>query len=120
MAKMLCRDLTFTEQMALANLAQHPGFDVLVKILDDTCRQAAAEPVKVDPLDKDYAHKVTELTRSARMVNDFCASVRASVNTHISAAVMKQNEDQLQAQMEQDAERVLTTVRRLAQKDNTE
>jgi hypothetical protein len=110
---MLCRDLTFAEQSVLANLAQHPGFNVLTRLMDDCCVQSAAEPIKLDPADPDYLPKLQKMTLVARAMNEFCATLRKAVNAHIEAAVLQANQDAVDAQMEAEAEQVINTVRRL-------
>jgi len=110
---MLCRDLTFAEQSILANLAQHPGFEILTRLMDECCIQSAREPIKLDPTAEDYTTKLMKLTLIARAMNEFCATLRKSVNAHIEAAVLQANQDEVDAQMEAEAEQVINTVRRL-------
>jgi hypothetical protein len=113
MSKMLCRDLTFAEQMALASLTQHRGFEVLTKIFDEACVEANQAPIKLDPMIEKYDQKLKMLTLVARLTNDFCASVRNTVTVHISAAVAQQNELEQAELMETEAEDVLNTLRRV-------
>lgn len=105
MAKMLVRDLTNAEQMALARLSQSPDFQVFVKIMDEACRLVAAEPIKLDPIDDKYEIKLAKLTLIARATNDFCASIRATVLTHVEAYMQREQE----AQIEKANEEVSTT-----------
>ena len=113
MAKMLLRELTFVEQMALASLTQHRGFEVLTKIFDEACVEANQAPIKLDPLDDEYDKKLKILTLVARVTNDFCASVRNTVHVHVSAAVTEQNRLEQEELMESEAEEVLSTLRRV-------
>lgn len=118
MAKMLLRDLTLQEQLALASLAQHPGFEILTRLMDEACRLKAAEVIRLDPSKADYKTQLEQLALMARATNEFCASIRASVLTHVEAAVVKQHQADAAQVMAEEEERVLTTVRRLAQQDN--
>jgi hypothetical protein len=113
MSKMLLRELTFAEQMALASLSQHRGFEVLMKIFEEACVAANQAPIKLDPLSEKYDEKLKMLTLVARLTNDFCESVRNTVNTHISAAVVEQNRLEQDELIESEADAVLSTLRRV-------
>ena len=120
MAKMLCRELTFQQQMNLWGLTKHPGFEVLVMLMDEAVRDSAADPIRLDPMSDKYEEKLAKLALIARSTNDFCASVRNAVLTHITAAEAQKRQDEEDAQLDADADRVLSTVRVLAKQDNEE
>lgn len=120
MAKMLLREMTYQEQMNLWGLTKHPGFDVLVALMDEAVRDTAADPIRLDPMQPGYGDKLEKLALIARATNDFCMSVRNAVNTHINAAAAKMKEDELEAKMEEDADRITSTIRILSKQDNTE
>lgn len=120
MAKMLLRDMTYLEQMNLWGLTKHPGFDVLVSLMDEAVRDSAADPIRLDPMSEHYEDKLAKLTLTARAVNDFCMSLRNAVNTHVNAAAAKQKQDEIDSQMEEDADRITSTIRILSKQDNKE
>jgi hypothetical protein len=110
----LCRDLTITEQMALASLAQHPGFEILTKLMDEACIQAREKIVLLDPTEDKFQEKLISLQNMARAVNKFVSTLRKSVLTHINAAILQQNESEIEEMTNAQAEEVLNTVRRLS------
>ena len=121
MAKMLLREMSYQEQMNLWGLTKHPGFDVLVSLMDAAVRDFAADPIRLDPITtEDYEGKLAKLTLTARAVNDFCMTLRNAVNTHITAAAVRMKQDEEEAKMDEDAERITSTIRLLSKKDNTE
>jgi hypothetical protein len=118
--KMLCRDLTLQQQLNLWGLSQHPGFEVLVMLMDEAVREASADPIRLDPMAERYAEKLSTLTLIARATNDFCASVRNAVLTHINAAAERQKQDELEQKAEDQVEKLQSTIRLLSEHDNEE
>ena len=119
--KMLCRDLTLQQQLNLWGLSQHPGFEVLVMLMDEAVREASADPIRLDPVKTQNYHEVLErLTLTARATNDFCASVRNAVLTHINAAAERKKEDELEQKAEEQVEKLQSTIRLLSENDNEE
>ena len=119
MSKMLLREMTYQEQMNLWGLTKHPGFDVLVALMDEAVRDTAADPIRLDPIKtENYEDKLAKLALIARATNDFCMSIRNAVNTHINAAAAKQKQDEEEAKMDEEAERITSTIRLLSRKDN--
>jgi len=110
----LCRDLSIAEQMALANLAQHPGFDVLTKLMDEACIKSREKIVMLDPTEDKFQEKLVSLQNMARAINQFVSTLRKSVLTHINAAILQQNESEIEEMTNAQAEEVLNTVRRLS------
>lgn len=105
---MLLRDsLSEYEQVALAQLKHHPGYVVLVKLMEEACTLANAEPIKLDPDDDKYDDKLKNRTLYARSINDFCSSVLKSVEIHIETIRQKTADDQEEARIEEEADRLL-------------
>ena len=120
MAKMLCRNLTLAEQSALANMAQHPGFDVLTKLYEEYCMIAASEILRLNPADPRYDELLKTAALTARITNDVVESLRKSVNTHISSAAEELHQKELDEQIERETEQLMGTIRLLSRDDNTE
>jgi hypothetical protein len=120
MAKMLLREMSYQEQMNLWGLTKHPGFDVLVALMDEAVRDTAADPIRLDPMADKYEEKLAKLALIARATNDFCMSVRNAVNTHIVAAAAKQKQEEQEAKMDEEAEKLQSTIRLLDTQDNEE
>jgi hypothetical protein len=87
MAKRLCDDLTQEERIYLANLSYHDGFRVLKKLMEDCCRKATEEVIKLNPNSDNYIQNLTSLQQTSRAMNDFSASVLASVQWHRDEAI---------------------------------
>ena len=118
MSKMLCRELAVSEQLALANLAQHPGFEVLIKMFNDYCVTAAAEPYKIDPTIPRYDELLKIAVLTGRIANDVVDSLRKSVNTHIASAIERQNQQAEDERIERETEHLMGSIRMLVQQDN--
>ena len=118
MSRMLCRDLTVSEQLALASLAQHPGFEVLTKMFNDYCVTAAAEPYKIDPSNPRYDELLKIAVITGRIASDVVESLRKSVNTHIASAVERQNQHDEDERIERETEHLMGSIRMLVQQDN--
>ena len=118
--KMLCRNLTLSEQLTLANMTQHAGFAVLIKMLDEYCTLAAAEPIKLDPTDERYDENVKRLTIIARITNEVVDSIRKSVNTHVSSAVAEQQRQELEEIEDQELDKIMGTIHLLSRRDNAQ
>lgn len=87
---LLFDELTTQQRSALANLAHHPGFDVLVLIFNKSCEMINARLVKLNPEDPEYEKKLARLHLQSRTVNEFCSSVLKSIDLHERIAVMSQ------------------------------
>jgi hypothetical protein len=120
MPKMLGRDLTLQQQLNLWGLSQHPGFEVLVMLMDEACRESAADPIRLDLMADKYDEKLVKLTLIARATNDFCASVRSTVLTHINAAAEQKKQDELEQKMDNEVEKLQSTIRLISTQDNEE
>jgi len=118
MAKMLCRELTVAEQLVLASLVQHPGFEILTRMFNDYCVTAAAEPYKINPTDPRYDELLKISVLTGRIANDVVDSLRKSVNTHIASAVERQHQQEEDERIDRETEHLMGSIRLLAQQDN--
>ena len=98
--KMLCRDLNEVEMAYLSNLCQHPGFKVIVKMMEEACENATREVIQLDPVNTDdYEHKLAILQLTARATNSFCSSFLKSVEVHANRAFADEQEKEAEAIM---------------------
>lgn len=99
--KPLCIDtLTSEERIYLGNMASHPGFIVFKKLVADACKQATEEVVRLDPVDDGYERKLKALQFSARAINQFSAMLIKSIEMHSLAAVLEEENKELEEQEE--------------------
>lgn len=84
-------ELTEQQRFALANLARHPGFDVLVLIFNKSCERINGRLVKLNPEDPEYEKKLSRLHLCSRTVNEFCSSVLKCVALQERIAVLSQH-----------------------------
>jgi hypothetical protein len=96
---LLFDELTMPQRTALANLAHHPGFEVLVTIMNRSCEIINARLVKLDPEDPEYEKQLSRLHLQSRTVNEFCSSVLKSIQFHERMAVLSQqvSEEEIRA-----------------------
>jgi hypothetical protein len=78
--------LNITEQVVLANLVQHPGFKVLVKMFEQACEDATADVLKVNPEDANYERLLAATQQRSRSTHQFCERIRDSIQHHIDVA----------------------------------
>lgn len=74
----LGENLTQTERLFLVSMAHHDGFPVLQKLLDEACRKATEEVMKVDPKVPNYKDILAATQANARAIHEFCEAVRKS------------------------------------------
>jgi hypothetical protein len=107
------------EQLNLWAMTKHPGFDVLVALMDDAVRESAADPIRLDPVKtENYPMVLERLALTARATNDFCMSLRNAVMAHVNAAAAKQKEDEEEAKLDEETDKIQSTIRLLTLHDN--
>ena len=79
---LLMDNLTTAEKVLLANLSLHPGYKVLIKLLEAACTAATNDVIKLDPMVEEYRRKLEHLQQAARTVNKFSSLVLRSVDYH--------------------------------------
>lgn len=96
---LLFDELTMPQRTALANLVHHPGFEVLVMIMNKSCDVINSRLVKLDPQDSEYEKQLSRLHLQSRTVNEFCSSVLKSIQFHERMAVLHQqmSEEEIRA-----------------------
>jgi hypothetical protein len=83
---LLGEGLTQTERLYLGSLAHHDGFPVFKKLVDQVCRLATEDIVKLDPEDPQYERKVAARTQRARDFNEFAGAIQKSFNANVMLA----------------------------------
>jgi hypothetical protein len=96
---LLFDEITSQQRLAIANLARHPGYEVLVLIMNKSCEMINARLVKLNPEDPEYEKKLSRLHLQSRTVNEFCSSVLKSIQFHERVAVLSQqvSEEEIRA-----------------------
>lgn len=93
MADLLLADsITPEDRLLLAQLAMHPAFQVLRRIMEAKCQKATEAVIKLDPLTDNYRNKLASLQQTSRAINDFCSSVLRSIDFHIQYGMSEQAE----------------------------
>lgn len=85
--ELLGKNLTFEERISLAQLVNQPGWNILVRVMAEACRNATEIVIKLDPATDRYPEKVAALQMTARAMNKFSAEVLDSVKAHQRVAV---------------------------------
>jgi hypothetical protein len=99
---LLFDELTPQQRSALANLSHHPGYEVLVMIMNKSCEVINTRLVKLDPQDPEYEKKLSRLHLQSRTANEFCSSILKSIEFHERVAVLSQQvtEQEIRAAIE--------------------
>ena len=85
--ELLGAQLSLEERIALAQLSNQPGWQILVRLLAEACRNATEAVIKLDPTTERYPEKVVALQTTARDMNKFSAAVLDSVKVHQRVAL---------------------------------
>lgn len=97
--KMLCWDMNEVDRAYLSNLCQHPGWKVVVKMMEMACENATKEVIMLDPL-ADGAEKKLQITQlKARVTHEFCLSFLKSVEIHVDRVHQEAKEEEEEAEM---------------------
>jgi hypothetical protein len=92
--KLLGQNLTQEERIHLAHLAAQPGWQILIKLMAESCRTATEEVIKLPNTVERYPEVLVGLQTTARAMNKFSNDVLDSVRVHISTASQQVKEDQ--------------------------
>jgi hypothetical protein len=90
-------NMSLEDKQYLGGLSQHPGYPILQRLMEDACRQATEAVIRLDPTDNEYDRKLKSLQMTARIMNDFCATLIKSIVMHTQAAKIEEainNSDQ--------------------------
>ena len=82
---LLMDELTHPERIFLAQIVQHAGFKVLVKLFDAGCSRSTQDIVRLDPEKPDYERLTVYRTQRSRNINEFSALIMKSVEFHTGA-----------------------------------
>jgi hypothetical protein len=85
--ELLGATLSYEERIAVAQLSQQPGWQILVRMIAEACRNATEAVIRLDPQTERYQDKVVALQTTARAMNKFSAAVLDSVKVHQRTAV---------------------------------
>lgn len=90
MADLLLADITPEDRLLLAQLATHPAFPVLRRLMEDKCQKATEAVIKLDPMADNYRNKLASLQQTSRAINDFCSSLLRSIDYHIMCGTVEE------------------------------
>lgn len=96
-------ELTTAERITLAQLTNHPGFDVLVKLIETECEEATKAVIKLDPekAGSNYAQILESRQLTARAINGFAKRLLRNIEYSNKLAVI---ELQKENAVEEDAD----------------
>jgi hypothetical protein len=83
MARRLGDNLTTEKRLMLGQLTMMPGWVVLKEMIEEECKSANADIVKLDPETEKYAEILTRLHLESRALNEFAASLIKSAECQV-------------------------------------
>jgi hypothetical protein len=89
--KVLGVNLAFEERVQLAQLTNHPGWSILVKVMAEACRNSTEEVIKLSPTSERYSENLEKLQMTARAMSKFSNDVLSSVREHLNSTVQAAN-----------------------------
>lgn len=75
-------ELTLADCVALGQTLGTPGFDIIRRLYEAACQQAANDSIKLDPEKPDYERVLAVRAQRARNFNEIVEWVRLSALTH--------------------------------------
>ncbi|VVB52049.1 Uncharacterised protein [uncultured archaeon] len=88
------KTLTVDERVELAQLTNQPGWNILVRLLSESCRNATEACIRLDPVEEGYERKVAALQAHARTLNKFSNDLIQSVKAHRKIAMDRLKEQE--------------------------
>ena len=82
----LGESLTQTERLYLGSLTHHDGFPVLEKLMNEACRIATEDVMRLDPENDKYAAQLVARQQRARNISEFCGAILKSIRANIVVA----------------------------------
>lgn len=87
--KILGVNLAFEERVQLAQLTNHPGWTILVKVMAEACRNSTEDVIRLDPTSERYSENLEKLQMTARAMSKFSNSVLSSVREHLNSTIQE-------------------------------
>lgn len=88
--RVLGANLTQTERLYLASLSHHDGFPILQRLMDEACRAATEEVMRVDPTAPNYKDVLAATQANARAIHEFCDSIRKNFLLNAELAMQEE------------------------------
>lgn len=85
--KLFGQSLSYEERIFLAQLTTQPGWQILVKLMAEACRDATEEVIRLSPTVERYSEVLTALQTTARAMNKFSNEVLGSIKVHTDVAI---------------------------------
>ena len=95
---LLMNELTIGEKIALGQVTNLPGFQVIVKLIEFGCHKATALAINTSPEEPNYQQLIAARHGYAHDVNRFTRLVRDSIEYHVRHGIAEDLEEQLLAQ----------------------
>jgi hypothetical protein len=83
MARRLGDNLTTEKRLMLGQLTMMPGWVVLKEMIEEECKLANTDIIKLDPETEKYAEILTRLHLESRALNEFAASLIKSAELQV-------------------------------------
>jgi len=96
----LGEELTQEEKLYLNSLTMHDGWPILVRILNEACKKATEDVIKIDPQIEGYERKLAAAQNTARAKNQFCTDVLKTISWRITEGI-----NELEAEAEKEEHR---------------
>jgi len=93
--KLLGENLDFEDKISLAQLTVQPGWNILVKLMGEACRQATEEAIKLEPDGKTNFNEILAskqataraMSKFAKLILDSIAVIRDRASKEAKAQV---------------------------------
>lgn len=96
---LLYDELTMQEKVMLASIVAHPGWVVVVKLMDAACTDATKQVIKLNPTTPGYDKSLKTLHQMAQAINRFSAQLLTSIDFHTQRGEAQLREDEDYAEL---------------------
>lgn len=79
----LADKLALPERVSLSSVVHHPGFSVIVKMLEAACEDATNEVMRVDPEEENYERILSARQQRSRYSHELSRRLLDSIQYHI-------------------------------------
>lgn len=95
---LLMNELTIGQKVALGQVTNMPGFQVIVALIEAGCNRAVASTINLSPEDLNYRQALEARHQYSHAVNHFTRLVRDSINWHVKNGIIEELAVQAEAE----------------------
>lgn len=101
---LLMNELNLPDKINLGQTTLTPGYQVILRLIENLCSIAVQEAIKADPEDPNYKHILEARHQFARAVNKASTLLIKSIDYHVQFGIAEEEQQQVDALLASQAE----------------